>query len=173
MKRKLLMVLLSVGVAGVAEAQYSNPYTPRGVAQFSEGQEEHGMLHWHTDLDVLREWQQEYAYWLADYNWCAKLAGFGDYFWPENPTLRRYDVSRGIVQEEFAAGKYSRLIDAINQHIASGHETEDQFADAVYQLHINGCHCRQSIRADVCDSGYVKRRPYRYVKHVIESNKGK
>lgn len=163
----LSLCLLILAIATRSEAQYADPYVPRGVAQFEPGDESHGIHHWHEDLDILREWQQEYAHWLGRYNLCARqLVKLEDY-WPENPVLKRYEVSRSIIFDDFFAGTYPTLIESVNQHIKAGHVTEDQFAAETYQLHLNYCHCQAGLGISPCDASFLRRYPYRYVQHVV------
>ena len=153
-----------------AEAQFIDPYQPRPVAQFTEGQEEHAILHWHHDLDILKgEWIPEYTHWRTELNMCAMFLGYGETYWPENPTMRSYDVDRNqIIIDYLTPTKYyPSIIYSANVHIAFGHMTEDQFAAETFLVYVNNCHCRQSLGIDVCNADYLRRRPYRFVKHVI------
>lgn len=180
-----LLILLAIYLLfpTSAEAQYANPYgNGRHVAQFQEGFEKECELHWHDDLDILREWQMEGAYWLAQYNSCVEdarviwfpLIGSRVYslflYWPENPTLRSYQVSRNVIEEDFNDPDkyYSRFIDSCNAHVVAGHATETQFAEEVYQIHLNYCHCRQTIGRGVCSADFIKTHPFRYVTYLQE-----
>lgn len=158
-----LLLLMCLGFARTALGQYLDPYSPRPVAQFALGDEEHCIHHWHEDLNILRIWQQEYAYWRGAYNQCAESLGLGPDYWPSNPTLDVYKVSPSIIQDDFTEGKYRTLTASCNAHIKAGHATEDQFARETYQLHINYCHCRATTGIGVCDAAFPVQFGYRFV----------
>lgn len=146
-----------------AEGQYLDPFEPRPVAQFPAGQEFECKTHWINDLNILRQWQQEFTYWNGEYNLCALTLNLGENYWPANPTLEQYPVDAAIIEKELAEGKYKDFISACNAHIRAAHLTEGQFANETYQAHLNTCHCRNTLGVTTCTSEFIRTHPYRYV----------
>lgn len=160
-----IFMVLSIALflfAPTAEAQYTDPYTPRPVAQFQPGQEEDCRNHWQDDFHILRAWQSENFYWEGQYNLCAEMLGKGKNYWPSNPTMEKYEVPQTIMQDELDAGRYASFIDSCNAHVDHAHRTEKQFADATHQAHINYCHCRATLGLGACTADFLQRFPYRF-----------
>lgn len=145
-----------------AEAQYADPYSPRPVAVFEPGQEEECEDHWQDDFHILRAWQSENFYWEGQFNLCAEMLGLGSQYWPTNPTMEKYEVPMTVIEDEVEEGRYSTFIESCNAHVKAAHLTENQFADATHQVHINYCHCRATLGLGACTADFLQRFPYRF-----------
>lgn len=171
LKKAMILGAIALGITSTAAAQVPLDFTPRPIQVFHPGQERECELHWLHDLTILRQWQQEAAYWRAKYNAYAEVLGYGPELDTGNPTLNSYEVSENLIQEEFQdpARYYPTFIAACNAHIEAAHVTEYQFALAVWISRTFTCHARNTLAARglldylPCDQRFAAKFPYEFI----------